>query len=173
MKILRIYTRLPPLIGGMENHIAQLTKEQIKLGHDVVIYFNKGDKVSSHDVQVTKYSLYKLKPQFLGFFLFHFLVLIRLLSSQNKFELIHIHGDWSSLVFSKLIKDIASPQRCYFLVFSRHMHSSPIQLVSFQEKTFHPQYLFIKNFKCSTHSLLLKLPNLILYVFSRLINLLD
>ena len=106
MKILRIYTKLPPLSGGMENHIVQLTKEQIKLGHDVVIYFNKGYKVSSHDVQVTKYSLYNLKPQFFGFFLFHFMVFIRLLSSQNKFELIHIHGDWSSLVFTKIIKKV-------------------------------------------------------------------
>jgi len=102
MKILRIYMRLPPLIGGMENHIAQLTKEQIKLGHDVVIYFNEGNKISSHDVQVTKCPLYKLKPQFLRFFLFYFLILIRLLRSKKNFELIHIHGDWSSLIFSKL-----------------------------------------------------------------------
>ena len=116
MKILRIYTRLPPLIGGMEKHIAQLTNEQIKLGHDVTIYFNKGDKVSSHDVQVTKYSLYKLKPQFFGLFLFHFLVLIRLLRNKNKFELIHIHGDWSSLVFSKLIKKIVGAEKLILTV---------------------------------------------------------
>ena len=32
MKILRLYTRLPPLSGGMEKHIAELTKEQINLG---------------------------------------------------------------------------------------------------------------------------------------------
>ena len=87
MKILRIYTKLPPLLGGMENHIAQLTKEQIKLGHDVVIYFNKGIKVASEDVQVTKLSLYKLKPQFLGFFLFYFLVFIKLLMNQKKCDL--------------------------------------------------------------------------------------
>ena len=116
MKILRIYTRLPPLIGGMENHIAQLTKEQIKLGHDVVIYFNKGDKVSFHDVQVTKYSLYKLKPQFFGFFLFYSLVFVSLLRSQEKFELIHIHGDWSSLVFSKLIKKIVGAEKLILTV---------------------------------------------------------
>ena len=116
MKILRIYTRLPPLIGGMENHIAQLTKEQIKLGHDVVIYFNKGNKVSFQDVQVTKYSLYKLKPQFFGFFLFYFLVFVRLLRSQEKFELIHIHGDWSSLVFSKLIKKIVGAEKLVLTV---------------------------------------------------------
>ena len=72
MKILRIYTRLPPLIGGMENHIAQLTKEQIKLGHDVVIYFNKGDKVSSHDVQVTKYSLIQAKTSVFWIFFVSF-----------------------------------------------------------------------------------------------------
>ena len=54
MKILRLYTRLPPLPGGMENHIAQLTKEQISLGHEVSIYFNKGNKVTSSDVQVSQ-----------------------------------------------------------------------------------------------------------------------
>ena len=56
MKILRLYTRLPPLLGGMENHIAQLSNEQTKLGHDVTIYFNKGDKVTSKDVQITPLS---------------------------------------------------------------------------------------------------------------------
>ena len=55
MKILRIYTRLPPLIGGMEIHIAQLTKEQIKLGHDVKIYFNKGNPYSTEKIDADIY----------------------------------------------------------------------------------------------------------------------
>ena len=70
MKILRLYTRLPPLPGGMENHIAQLTKEQIKLGHEVSIYFNKGNKVTSSDIQVSRVPFYKLRPQFIGVFIF-------------------------------------------------------------------------------------------------------
>ena len=74
MKILRIYQRLPPLLGGMENHIAQLTREQIKLGHEVIIFFKQGSKVTYDDVQLTKIPLFKIKPQFLGVLIFHFLV---------------------------------------------------------------------------------------------------
>ncbi len=104
MKILRLYTRLPPLSGGMENHIAQLTREQMKLGHDVSIYFNQGSCVTANDIQITKIPLFKIKPQFIGMLIFHFLVLIRVLINRDRFDIVHIHGDWSSLVFSKLIK---------------------------------------------------------------------
>jgi len=95
---------LPPLPGGMENHIAQLTREQIKLGHEVSIYFNQGSCVTPNDIQITKLPLFKIKPQFIGLLIFHFLVLIRVLMNRDKFDIVHIHGDWSSLVFSKLIK---------------------------------------------------------------------
>ena len=104
MKILRLYTRLPPLPGGMEEHIAQLTREQSSLGHDVTIYFNKGDRVSSSDVQISRLPLYKLKPQFIGILFFYFLIYFKLTTKQQKFDLIHIHGDWSSLIFASLIK---------------------------------------------------------------------
>jgi L-malate glycosyltransferase len=117
MKILRLYTRLPPLKGGMENHIAQLSKEQTKLGHDVTIYFNKGTKVTSKDVQITKFPLYKLKPQFLGIASFHFLTLLRLIANQEKFDIVHIHGDWSSLIFAKFIKKIVGSKK---LIMSIH-----------------------------------------------------
>jgi glycosyltransferase involved in cell wall biosynthesis len=88
----------------MENHIAQLTREQIKLGHEVSIYFNQGSCVTPNDIQITKLPLFKIKPQFIGLLIFHFLVLIRVLMNRDKFDIVHIHGDWSSLVFSKLIK---------------------------------------------------------------------
>ena len=117
MKILRIYYRLPPLLGGMENHIAQLTLEQIKLGHKVIIFFNQGHKVTVDDVQLTKIPLYKIKPQFLGVLIFHFLVLIRLLVKRDRFDLVHIHGDWSSLFFAKVIKIAVCAEK---LVFSIH-----------------------------------------------------
>jgi len=116
MKILRLYTRLPPLPGGMENHIAQLTKEQIHLGHEVVIYFNKGNNVSSNDVQVSKLPLHKLKPQFIGILLFYFCAYIKLLTKRQKFDLIHIHGDWSSLIFSNLIKKIVGAEKIFFSI---------------------------------------------------------
>jgi L-malate glycosyltransferase len=117
MKILRLYTRLPPLPGGMENHIAQLTKEQISLGHNVSIYFNKGKKVSSSDEQVSQIPFYKIKPQFIGVFIFYFLVYLKLISNHQKFDLVHIHGDWSSLIFSTLIKKIVGAEK---LIMSIH-----------------------------------------------------
>ena len=42
--------------------------------------------------------------------------MIRLLRNKNKFELIHIHGDWSSLVFSKLIKKIVGAEKLILTV---------------------------------------------------------
>ena len=116
MKILRIYTRLPPLIGGMENHIVQLTKEQIKIGHDVSIYFNHGDSLTTNDVQVTKIPLFKIKPQFIGLLVFHLLVLVRLIINRRKFDVVHIHGDWSSMIFSKLVKLLVCAEKLVFTI---------------------------------------------------------
>ena len=116
MKILRLYYRLPPLPGGMENHIAQLTKEQIKLGHDVSIYFNQGSCVTANDIQISKISLFKIKPLFIGHLIFHFLVLVRLLINSSKFDVVHIHGDWSAMVFSKLIKILVCAEKLVFTI---------------------------------------------------------
>lgn len=104
MKILRLYTRLPPLLGGMEKHIAQLTREQIRLGHEVSIYFNQGDRVTCSDIRITKLPLFKIKPQSIRLLIFHFLVLVKVFVKREKFDIVHVHGDWSSLVFSKIIK---------------------------------------------------------------------
>jgi L-malate glycosyltransferase len=111
MRILRLYTRLPPLLGGMENHIAQLTKAQILLGHDVTVYFNLGSKVSVNDVRVSRIPLSQIKPQFIGVFFYYFLTFFRLIFNSQKFDLVHIHGDWSSLIFSRLIKKIVKAEK--------------------------------------------------------------
>jgi len=117
MKILRIYTRLPPLKGGMEKHIYHLSQEQIKLGHDVTIYFNQGDKTTNNDVQITKYPLDLTKPRALGILIFYFFIVFKLVFKKDKFDVVHIHGDWSSLVFSRLIKKLTNAN---VLAFSIH-----------------------------------------------------
>lgn len=104
MRILRLCTRLPPLPGGMETHISQLSKEQNKIGRNVTIYFNAGDKLSHNDIRVTKLPLYKSKPRFIGIIVFYLFVYLRLLVNKEKFDVVHFHGDWSSLVFAGLIK---------------------------------------------------------------------
>ncbi|SMM98274.1 glycosyl transferase, group 1 family protein [uncultured Candidatus Thioglobus sp.] len=107
MKILRIYTKLPPLPGGMEKHIAELSKEQLKLKHNVSIYFNQGNTVTSNDVRIMGWmSIGNIKPQFIGFILFYFAVLVKLKLNGKNFDVLHIHGDYSSLIFAGFIKKI-------------------------------------------------------------------
>ena len=117
MKILRIYTRIPPMKGGMEKHIYNLTLEQIKLGHDVHVYFNTGEKITNYDVKIGNKDFSKTKPRFFGIIFFYFLILIKLLLKKHDYDLVHLHGDWSSLVFSKLIKKLSNAK---VLVFSIH-----------------------------------------------------
>jgi glycosyltransferase involved in cell wall biosynthesis len=104
MKILRIYTKLPPLKGGMEKHIYNLTKLQIRDNHFVKVFFNDGEEISQNDEKICKLKLHRLKPQIIGFFIFYFLIVFKLLLKKQKFDIIHIHGDWSSLLFIKLLK---------------------------------------------------------------------
>lgn len=109
MRILRLYTKLPPLKGGMEQHIKNLTIEQHKLGHNVKIIFNVGEKVSIHDVQILRWlPLYRAKPQAIGFLIFYIFIILKLMIKRENYDVVHIHGDWSSLIFSKILKRLTS-----------------------------------------------------------------
>jgi len=103
-------------MGGMERHIEQLTIEQIKLGHEVTVFFNGGEKVTPKDVKIAYFSLYKLKPRFLGALFFHFLILLRLIVTRPRFDVIHVHGDWSTLVFLKLFKRVTNARKSVLTV---------------------------------------------------------
>lgn len=108
MKILRVYTKLPPLKGGMEKHIYQLTNYQAENGHFVKVFFNDGEKISQNDEKICKLKLHRWKPQFLGMFVFYFLIVLKLCLKKQQFDIIHIHGDWSSLLFVKLLKKLTN-----------------------------------------------------------------
>lgn len=117
MKILRLYLSLPPKPGGMEKHIYFLTEHQ-KKNHDVTVFFNSGTKLSTHDKKFLPFlNLHKLRPNFLGIFLFYIIVILYLAIKRKKFDVIHIHGDWSSLLFGRTIKKQTSSQ---LLLFSIH-----------------------------------------------------
>jgi glycosyltransferase involved in cell wall biosynthesis len=106
MKILRLYYKLPPMKGGMEKHIYFLTKFQ-NISDEVTIFFNQGDAISSNDEKILPWiKLYKIKPLFVGVFIFYFFIIFKLLFSRKKFDSIHIHGDWSTLVFIQIIKKL-------------------------------------------------------------------
>ena len=108
MKILRNYTKLPPLKGGMENHISHLSKIQLKNNHIIKVFFNDGESISKNDEKVCKLKLHRFRPQFIGMIIFYFLITLKLLFKKQQFDIIHIHGDWSSLLFVKILKKLTN-----------------------------------------------------------------
>lgn len=117
MNILRIYTKLPPLKGGMEKHIFHLSREQIGQGHRVKVIFNDGEKITPADEKIGYFKLYKLRPQAVGVILFYGLIGIKFLFDRQSYDVVHIHGDWSALLFATMIKKLVSA-KC--VVFSIH-----------------------------------------------------
>ena len=117
MNILRIYTKLPPLKGGMEKHIFHLSREQIGQGHRVKVIFNDGEKITPADEKIGYFKLYKIRPQAVGVMLFYGLIGIRFLFDRQSYDVVHIHGDWSALLFATMIKKLVSA-KC--VVFSIH-----------------------------------------------------
>ena len=112
MKILRLYNNLP-LKGGMEKHIYYLSNIQSKK-HDVIVFYNQGDQITKNDVQVlSNFKLNKLKPQFLCVLLFHISSILKLFKNDLKFDVVHVHGDWSTLLIS-IIRKITNPRCCCF-----------------------------------------------------------
>ena len=110
--------------GGMEKHIFYLTQEQRK-NHYVKVIFNEGEAQSEFDVKIGRFPYGRIKPAFVGVFLFYFNVLFELLKKREKFDVIHIHGDWSSLVFAKVVKKITNAKA---VMFSMHGKLHPKKL---------------------------------------------
>lgn len=103
--------------GGMEKHIYFLTMKQ-NLTHDVTVFFNKGEPISSLDKKILgRVNLYEIKPQFLGVFVFYFFIIIKLIISKKKFDIIHIHGDWSSLFFISILKRMTKSSK---IIYTNH-----------------------------------------------------
>jgi glycosyltransferase involved in cell wall biosynthesis len=128
MEILRIYLKLPPHKGGMEQHVKNLSIEQNKLGHNVTIVFNQGEKVQDGDIQLLKrINLFKIRPQFIAFFIFYIYLIFYFFINKKQVDIIHIHGDWSSLVFYRILKNIVNAK---VVAFSHHGHFDIEKLTS-------------------------------------------
>lgn len=118
VSVLRIYLRVPPSKGGMENHILQLTKQQRELGMNVILAFNDGEKSIKDDIQILKkHKLYPKYSTLCSIFIFYFLLIFSLLRNCNKYDILHIHGDWTSFIFVPIIKKLT---RAKVVCFSMH-----------------------------------------------------
>jgi glycosyltransferase involved in cell wall biosynthesis len=50
MKICRISFALPPVLGGLEEHVAELSARQVQAGHEVHLVFATGEPLAAHGV---------------------------------------------------------------------------------------------------------------------------
>ncbi len=130
MKILRIYKRLPPFQGGMEKHISELTKYQ-NISNEITLYFNSGSYISDRDEKIfPKFKIIGLKSSFPFVFIFYLGVIAKLLLNKKKFDIIHLHGDWSSFIFAPILKGLTKAKVICF-----SMHGS-IKLHSYWQQVF-------------------------------------
>jgi len=101
----------------MEKHIYFLTKFQ-NVSDEVTVFFNQGDAISFNDNKILSWiKLYKIKPLFIGVFIFYIFIILKLLFNRKKFDVLHVHGDWSALVFIKIIKKLT---RAKVVVYTSH-----------------------------------------------------
>lgn len=154
MNILRCYLRIPPVIGGMENHIIELSKTQRSLNHKVDIAFNIGQITSKYDIQLlNKFNLYAIFSTPICFFIFYGALIFKLILKRPQYDIVHIHGDWSSYIFAPILKKLTRAQRIYFSFHGSinnesfsHKHILPFTLRACDKifVTGYESYLFIK-----------------------------
>jgi glycosyltransferase involved in cell wall biosynthesis len=107
MKILRLYPQLPPLKGGMEKHIYELSKYQIGNGDYVINIYNSGKRINKNSQQILPFfKLYKIKKTDIEIIIYYIFLIVHLSFKKQNFDVVHIHGDWSSLLFVKLLKKL-------------------------------------------------------------------
>jgi glycosyltransferase involved in cell wall biosynthesis len=118
MKILRVYFRLPPLKGGMENHIKYLSLEQAKF-HEVTIAFSNGAEIDNVNCLrvLSRLNLFTKKVNPLTASLFYLTLIIKIIRANQSYDVVHLHGDWSSFLFGPLLKIASNAKN---LAFSLH-----------------------------------------------------
>jgi len=121
MRIARIIEYFPPHIGGMERHGLMLSKEQIKMGHEVDVFIGYGNDIPRSDLKEFPRSdlgIYKMPLQFLPLyskarrFCFNFWVYfaVKRQHKKNPYDIIHLHGDFVEAYFGgKLSKKLGIP----------------------------------------------------------------
>jgi glycosyltransferase involved in cell wall biosynthesis len=120
LHILRCYPGIPPSPGGLERHVKLLTDYQRSAGCVVTLVYNVGDGGNADDVRVFPWiSILHLRPQVLRDFLFYAGAAIAILRRRIRVDVVHIHGDWGSYLFGRLV---ACAARARLMIASMHGH---------------------------------------------------
>ncbi|MBZ0160457.1 glycosyltransferase family 4 protein [Candidatus Methylomirabilis sp.] len=93
----------------MEKHVLRLTEEQRRLGHEVTIAFNSGQASSLNDIRVLPWvNLRTIRPQAVRDLCFYSHLISKISAQGSRFDIVHVHGDWSAFLFGRLVARAAS-----------------------------------------------------------------
>ena len=120
MKILRSYVSVPPMPGGMERHIDELSVHQRRRGVEVIQVYSHGVPESGDAIQVLHgWPILRLRPRALRDLLFYLAAIVAARRRQVRVDVVHIHGDWSAFLFGRFLKRVTHAR---LLVGSVHGH---------------------------------------------------
>jgi len=110
MRICRISKNFPPLVGGLEFHVRDLSVEQGRSGHNVDVFIMRGNEaLGAKNVRVRKVGAGSLAPilkkDSLTSFVFMLLCFPTVLRAhrRRRFNIIHLHGDIVEAFFGRLL----------------------------------------------------------------------
>lgn len=120
LRVLRLSERVPPLRGGKEIHVAELTRHQVAYGDIVHLYYRYGDGTSVGATSATRISLPERLSGALGSCLLAFAV-ARRRRSLPSVDVIHLHGDFAEVPpLARLSRQLHAP-----LVMTIHGQMNP------------------------------------------------
>lgn len=122
MNILRMQLTLPPVPGGMEQHVRRLTNVQRHQGHHVTLLFAEGAPEHADDHRVGRPRVAAVRPQALRTLLFLLACFPHVWRSRASYDVVHVHGDWSMAIIGWITKRIV---RAQLLVLSVHGGALP------------------------------------------------
>lgn len=103
LRIFRSYFRLPPQPGGMEEHIAQLTDYQRRLGVDVVSIYNVGRGKAPEIRILENRDLNKVSSSAVREVIFYAFGYQNLYTpDSDRHNVLHVHGDFVGFAAAKL-----------------------------------------------------------------------
>jgi len=100
LHVIRCYERLPPMSGGMERHISELTAAQRRQGVRVTELFNSGMPTGESFQIWSGLRVDRVRPALLRAGIFYLgAAMKRIDSSDNRTRVLHVHGDWPAFLF--------------------------------------------------------------------------
>jgi glycosyltransferase involved in cell wall biosynthesis len=88
----------------MENHVVELTRQQRAHGNRVCLLTAIGDLTSADDIRVlARWQVARWRPQLLRDLLFCVAARQALGLQARRFDVVHVHGDWSAFLFARLV----------------------------------------------------------------------